>query len=62
MKEVKEMTATKKTWLGFGLIVIGSSLLGYMLTKLDFLLGLLGAAGHCMAILGLYILSGVGKE
>ena len=48
----------KKILLGFGLVIIGSAVLGYVFSETQFIVGLLGLMGYGMALAGMVLLGG----
>lgn len=43
-------------WLGFGLVVIGCVVLGYVFREAQFIVGLLGLIGYGMVLVGMVLL------
>lgn len=52
----------KRNWLGFGLVMIGSIILGYVFSEVEFMMGLLGLVGYGIALVGMALLGSMKDE
>lgn len=52
----------KRNWLGFGLVMIGSIMLEYVLGETEFMVGLLGLVGYGIALVGMALLGSMKDE